>query len=141
MLVADLHQKATAAARANGHYDSSSNMSFSQEPSVTYPNGAIGLSQWDGFMSQEQKAHSISSAASTSFDAQNSSQPHPLAAQHPNHMAPGLQALVNSLPPSATGTPTPQSPYLMQRTHTPVDTAQPAQGSGPLRFTAMRNGT
>lgn len=128
MLVADLHQKATAAARANGHYDSSSNMSFSQEPSVTYPNGAIGLSQWDGFMSQEQKAHSISSAASTSFDAQNSSQPHPLAAQHPNHMAPGLQALVNSLPPSATGTPTPQSPYLMQRTHTPVDTAQPAAG-------------
>jgi hypothetical protein len=128
MLVADLHQKATAAARANGHYDSSSNMSFSQEPSVTYPNGAIGLSQWDGFMSQEQKAHSISSAASTSFDAQNSSQPHPLAAQHPNHMATGLQALVNSLPPSATGTPTPQSPYLMQRTHTPVDAAQPAAG-------------
>ncbi|KAK3295533.1 uncharacterized protein B0H64DRAFT_322357 [Chaetomium fimeti] len=128
MLVADLHQKATAAARANGHYDGSSNMSFSQEPSVTYPNGAIGLSQWDGFMSQEQKAHSISSAASTSFDAQNSSQPHPLAAQHPNVMAPGLQALVNSLPPSATGTPTPQSPFQMQRTHTPVDAAQPAAG-------------
>jgi hypothetical protein len=128
MLVADLHQKATAAARANSHYDGSSNMSFSQEPSVTYPNGAIGLSQWDGFMSQEPKAHSISSAASTSFDAQNSSQPHPLAAQHPNNMAPGLQALVNSLPPSATGTPTPQSPFLMQRTHTPVDTAQPAAG-------------
>ncbi|KAH6636131.1 hypothetical protein F5144DRAFT_591386 [Chaetomium tenue] len=128
MLVADLHQKATAAARANGHYDGSSNMSFSQEPSVAYPNGAIGLSQWDGFMSQEHKAHSISSAASTSFEAQNSSQPHPLGAQHPNNMAPGLQALVNSLPPSATSTPTPQSPFLMQRTHTPVDTAQPAAG-------------
>jgi hypothetical protein len=128
MLVADLHQKATAAARANGHYDSSSNMSFSQESSVTYPNGAIGLSQWDGFMSQEHKAHSISSAASTSFDAQNPNQPHPLSAQHPNAMAPGLQALVNSLPPSATGTPTPQSPFMAQRTHTPVDAAQPAAG-------------
>jgi hypothetical protein len=128
MLVADLHHKATAAARANsGHYDGSSTMSFSQnssmmEPSVTYPNGAIGLPQWDGFMSQEHKAHSISSAASTSFDAQNSSQPHPLAGQNANVMAPGLQALVNSLPPSAAGTPTPQ------RTHTPVDASQPASG-------------
>ncbi|KAK4039207.1 hypothetical protein C8A01DRAFT_47285 [Parachaetomium inaequale] len=134
MLVADLHQKATAAARANsGHYDGSSSMSFSQnssmmEPSVTYPNGAIGLSQWDGFMSQEHKAHSISSAASTSFDAQNSSQLHPLAGQNANVMAPGLQALVNSLPPSAAGTPTPQSPFPLQRTHTPVDASQPASG-------------
>lgn len=123
MLVADLHHKATAAARANGgHYDSSSNMSFSQtdsammEPSVTYPNGAIGLPQWEGFMAQETKAHSVSSAASTSFDAQNRSQ-----LPHNANMAPGLQALVNSLPPSAAGTPTPQSPFMMQRTHSPVD--------------------
>jgi hypothetical protein len=120
MLVADLHQKATAAARADAaHYESSSAMSFSQngsammEPSVTYPNGAIGLPQWEGYMGQDSKAHSISSAASTSGQV-----PHP----HP-----GLQALVNSLPPSATGTPTPQSPFP-QRTHTPVDAAQPAAG-------------
>ncbi|KAK3902782.1 transcriptional regulator form adherence 5 [Staphylotrichum tortipilum] len=114
MLVADLHQKATAAARANSsHYDSSPSMSFSQtasstmEPSVTYPNGAIGLPQWDGFMSQsEAKAHSISSAASTSFDGQNPAQAHA-----PNGIAPGLQAIINSLPPSASGTPTPQSPF------------------------------
>jgi hypothetical protein len=126
MLVADLHQKATAAARADAaHYESSSAMSYSQngsammDSSVTYPNGAIGLPQWEGYMGQDSKAHSISSAASTSFDAQNSGQvPHP----HP-----GLQALVNSLPPSATSTPTPQSPFL-QRTHTPVDAAQPASG-------------
>jgi len=126
MLVADLHQKATAAARANGgHYDGSSSMSFSQngpammEPSVTYPNGAIGLPQWEGY---EAKAHSISSAASTSFDAQHSSQMHPSST-----MAPGLQAIINSLPPSATGTPTPQSPFL-HRAHTPADASHGSSG-------------
>ncbi|KAK4155887.1 hypothetical protein C8A00DRAFT_31227 [Chaetomidium leptoderma] len=130
MLVADLHHKATAAARADsGHYDSSSfsQSSSTMEPSVTYPNGAIGLPQWEGFMAQEAKAHSISSAASTSHDAQNPSQRHPLAG-HNATMAPGLQALVNSLPPSTTGTPTPQSPFMLQRTHTPIDAAQPAAG-------------
>ena len=126
MLVADLHQKATAAARANGgHYDGSSSMSFSQngpammEPSVTYPNGAIGLPQWEGY---EAKAHSISSAASTSFDAQHSSQMHPSST-----MAPGLQAIINSLPPSATGTPPPQSPFL-HRAHTPADASHGSSG-------------
>ncbi|KAL2188291.1 hypothetical protein L209DRAFT_205124 [Thermothelomyces heterothallicus CBS 203.75] len=135
MLVADLHQKATAAAKANGHYDGNSSMSFSQnesammEPSVTYPNGAIGLPQWEGFMSQEHKAHSISSAASTSLDSQNTSQLRSLAGQNANVMAPGLQALVNSLPPSAAGTPTPQSPFQAQRSHTPADASQqPSSG-------------
>ncbi len=124
MLVADLQQKANAAARANSHYDGSSTMSFSQnspsmmEASVTYPNGAIGLPQWEGYA--DAKAHSISSAASTSFDAQNSSQPH-------HTIAPGLQAIINSLPPSATGTPTPQSPFL-HRTHSPVDASHTASG-------------
>lgn len=135
MLVADLHQKATAAARANGsHYDGSSTMSFSQngsaimEPSVTYPNGAIGLPQWEGYMGQtEAKAHSISSAASTSFDTQNSSQPHLLAGQNASAMAPGLQAIINSLPPSATGTPTPHSPFL-HRSHSPADASHASSG-------------
>ncbi|KAL2259313.1 hypothetical protein VTK26DRAFT_7058 [Humicola hyalothermophila] len=125
MLVADLHQKATAAARANGsHYDRGSSMTYSHngsavmEPSVTYPNGAIGLPQWEGFVPQsDAKAHSISSAGSTSFDA-----------QHPNQMAPGLQAIANSIPPSASGTPTPQSPFPQQRAHTPADSSQPAGG-------------
>ena len=127
MLVADLHQKATAAARANGHYDSSSSMSFSQngsammEPSVTYPNGAIGLPQWEGFMASEAKAHSISSAGSTSFDAQNSSQL-PRAGQSAHVMAPGLQAIINSLPPSDIAAP------QQHRTHTPADLSQPNAG-------------
>ena len=124
MLVADLQQKANAAARANSQYDGSSTMSFSQnspsmmEASVTYPNGAIGLPQWEGYA--DAKAHSISSAASTSFDAQNSSQPH-------HTIAPGMQALINSLPPSVTDTPTPQSPFL-HRTHSPVDASHTASG-------------
>ncbi|KAK3357644.1 hypothetical protein B0T25DRAFT_165211 [Lasiosphaeria hispida] len=99
MLVADLHQKAM------------------MEPGVAYPNSALSLSQWDGFMSQsvgEGKSHSISSGASGSFDGQT-----------PSHaqMAPGLQSLINSLPPSGTGTPTPQSPYMtsLHRAQTPVD--------------------
>jgi hypothetical protein len=135
MLVADLHQKATAAARANGsHYDSSPGMAFSQhgsammEPAVTYPNGAIGLPQWEGFMSQsEPKAHSISSGGSAAFDAQNTSSQLPsLAGQNVNGLAPGLQAMINSLPPSAAGTPRPQSPFMQHRSHTPVDAAQPS---------------
>jgi hypothetical protein len=137
MLVADLQQKANAAARANGsHYEGSSTMSFTQstsalESSVTYPNGAIGLPQWEGLVAQEHKAHSISSAASTSFDAQNPSQLSPHAGQRANSMAPGLQALVNSLPASASGTPTPQSPFMPQPAHSSVDTAQPAAGFKP----------
>ncbi|KAL2270415.1 hypothetical protein VTJ83DRAFT_2599 [Remersonia thermophila] len=103
MLVADLHQKATAAARADSQYDGSSTMSFSQslvEPSVAYPNGAM----WDSFSSQDHpKTHSINSA--TSLDAQ----------PHPNTLATGLQVLANSLPPSAAGTPAPGSPAPSQR--------------------------
>lgn len=88
------------------------------DPSVTYPNGAIGLPQWEGFVAQsDAKAHSISSAGSTSFDA-----------QHPNQMAPGLQAIANSIPPSTSGTPTPQSPFLQQRAHTPADSTHPNAG-------------
>lgn len=131
MLVADMQQKASAAARANGaHYDGSSEMSFSQnstsmmDSSVTYPNSAIGLSQWDGFVNQavDSKAHSISSGGSGSFDAQNASH---------GGLVPVLQAMINSLPPSGTGTPTPQSPYMVNRAHTPAE-ATPA----PMGFKA-----
>ncbi|KAK4448508.1 transcriptional regulator form adherence 5 [Podospora aff. communis PSN243] len=125
MLVADMQQKASAAARANG-YDGSSDMSFSQnstsmmDSSVTYPNSAIGLSQWDGFVSQavDSKAHSISSA-SASFGAQNDSH---------GGLAPVLQAMINSLPPSAVGTPTPQSPYTATRAQTPGDASSAPNG-------------
>lgn len=137
MLVADLHHKATAAARANGsHYDSSPAVAFSQngssmmESAVTYPNGAIGLPPWEDFMSQsEPKAHSISSGGSASFDAQNSGSQLALAAQNANGLAPGLQTLVNSLPPSAAGTPRPQSPCMQQpRARTPAEASPPAPG-------------
>lgn len=109
MLVADMQHKASVAARANNsaHYDS--DMSFSQnstmlEPSGSYSNSsALGLSQWDGYMGGEGKAHSISSA-SASFDAQNH-----------NGLASGLQAMIGSLPPSGTGTPTPQSATVSKR--------------------------
>ncbi|KAK4459642.1 transcriptional regulator form adherence 5 [Cladorrhinum samala] len=122
MLVADLTQKAHAAARANGHFDSSPSMSFAThgssmiDASVTYPNGAIGLPQWDGFMSQEAKAHSIASAGSVPYDAQSSS-------QH-GGMAPGLLAMMNSIPPSATGTPAPQSPFQQHRANSPGENSQ-----------------
>lgn len=126
MLMADLHQKSHPANRS-GHYDTDTDMSFSHnssamlEPSVTYPNGSLGLSQWDGFVSQsvDGKAHSISSRGS--FDAQN--------ATHAGGLA--LQAMMNSHPPSGTGTPTPQSPYITNRASTPMDAVQ-----SPLGFKA-----
>ncbi|KAK3692664.1 hypothetical protein B0T22DRAFT_21662 [Podospora appendiculata] len=129
MLVADLHHKATAAARANGHYDGNAGMALTpsgsaiMEPSVTYPSGAIGLSQWDNFISHAvgEKSHSITSSASGSFDAQNSSQLPPMSAQNFNGLAPALQSMINSLPPSAAETPAPQSPYLSHRAHSPVE--------------------
>lgn len=133
MLVADLHHKATAAMRANGSpYDSNSAMSFSQsspsivDHSVTYPPGAIP--QWDGYVSQsvaEAKSHSIGSSASGSFDSQHQHPHHlpPINGQSVNGLVPALQSMINSLPPSATGTPTPQSPYIPHRVATPVDQA------------------
>ncbi|KAK4106125.1 hypothetical protein N658DRAFT_7769 [Parathielavia hyrcaniae] len=137
MLVADLQHKANAAARAGGsHYEGSSNMSFAHsdstmEPSVAYPNGAIGLPQWEGLVAQGHKAHSITSATSTSFDAQNPSQLSSHTGHRANSMAPGLQALVDSLPASAAGTPTPQSPFLLQPTQSSVDAPHPAAGFKP----------
>ncbi|AEO68967.1 99559580-6a84-44f9-a55a-fcf452054510 [Thermothielavioides terrestris] len=129
------HKTAAAAGAHGGHFDGSSGMGFSQDgstmmkPSMTFPNGAIGLPQWDGFIGQsEAKAHSISPAASTPLDAQNPSQLSPLAAQAANVAPSGLQAMINSLPASAAGTPTPQSPFPQQRAHTPADSSQPAPG-------------
>jgi len=117
-----MQQKASAAARANGgHYDGSSEMSFSQNSTsmmdTTYSNSAMGLSQWDGFVSQalDSKAHSISSGGSASYEAHAG-------------LAPVLQAMMDSLPPSAAGTPTPQSPYVMNRDQTPGDASSAPNG-------------
>ncbi|KAK5663977.1 hypothetical protein OQA88_189 [Cercophora sp. LCS_1] len=118
MLVADLQQKASAQA-AREHYDS--DMSFSQnspsmlEPSTSFSNSALSLAQWDGFMAHaEGKAHSINSDAGHSG------------------LAPGLQAMINSLPPSTSGTPTPQSPFMANRAQTPMDA--PNQNQGGFKY-------
>jgi len=137
MLMTDLHHKATVAMRnaGLGPFDQGPGMAFSgtgsslMEPSVTYPSGAISLPQvqWDAFMPQsvtEPKAHSISSSASGSQESQRSFtsvstvQPHPsLLAPILNHSAaacnglvPALQAMIDSLPPTAAATPRQSSP-------------------------------
>lgn len=86
MLVADLHHKATAAARSNEESSCEGNSG------IAYPaNGSAAMDtaapftpdsmsmtngvQWDSFMSpavSEPKAHSISSSASNSFESQSS---------------------------------------------------------------------
>ncbi|KAJ9154855.1 Transcriptional regulator form adherence 5 [Pleurostoma richardsiae] len=144
MLVADLHHKATAAMRGNGSpYEGSPNgfASSVMEPSVTYPSGAIAIPQWETFMSQgsDSKSHSISSAASGSFDSQPSFtggstvQPHPsqlgpMNGQNVNGLVPALQSMIGSVPASASGTPTPQSPFLSHRAQSPSGAAQTVAG-------------
>ena len=141
MLVADLHNKATAAMRADdGSYDDSPSMNYSphgsslMESTVTYPSGAIALPQvqWDSFMPQsvtEPKAHSITSSASGSFESQphfvasGGLKPHPhqlppIGGQNCNGLVPALQSMINSLPNSVSGTPTPDSPSLIEPSQT-----------------------
>jgi len=145
MLVADLHHKATAAMRdASSPYEGSNGVAYSQNgsammepPTVTYPNGAIGLPQWDSFMSQavtEPKAHSITSSTSGSFESQQTfasgstaqpptSQLPPAHSQNVNGLVPALQSMINSLPPSQAGTPTPQSPFPSNCGQSPTDSS------------------
>ena len=136
MLMTDLHHKATAAMRNAGvePFENGPGMAFSHngttlmEPSVTYPSGAVSLPQWDTFMPQsvtEPKAHSITSSGSGSQDSQisfnsvNTPQPHPnqlppLVGQSTaacNGLVPALQAMINSLPATATTTPGQNSPF------------------------------
>ncbi|KAJ0284521.1 hypothetical protein Brms1b_005322 [Colletotrichum noveboracense] len=130
MLVADFQHKAAAGARSAGsHYEGSPSVPYSphaMESTVTYPNGAFPVPQWESFMSRssEPKAHSIASSASGSFESQQSFnsgstvQPHhkvqlpPINGQTCNGLVPALQSMINSLPNSAAGTPTPLSPYV-----------------------------
>ena len=137
MLMTDLHHKATAAMRnaGVGPYENRPGMAFSHgtalmEPSVTFPSGAISLPSvpWDSFMPQsvtEPKSHSITSNASGSQDSQTSFASVSTLQGHPNQLppiirhkasysynglVPALQSMINSLPPSGTGTPSQQSP-------------------------------
>lgn len=135
MLVADLHHKATAAMRDDGHYEDSPSVSYAtphssmMESTVTYPSGAIALPQvqWDGFMPPsvaEAKSHSITSSGSGSFESSRGfapsvarHQPHsnqlpPLSGRGSNVLPPALQSMIGSLPDSAPGTSMPSSPSL-----------------------------
>ncbi|KAG5983084.1 hypothetical protein E4U55_000840 [Claviceps digitariae] len=136
MLVVDL-QKATAALRQENTYEEGASMAYSAhgstllESTVTYPSGAIALPQmqWDGFIPpsvDEPKTHSVTSSASGSFETSQSfapgiaAQPRsnqlaPIADQDDNTIAPTLQSIVQGLPDSSTGTPTPtpQSPSVL----------------------------
>lgn len=130
MLVADLHHKATAAAmRSESSPYEGSNGSFNHnpnsvvEPTVTYPNGAIGLSQWESYVS-EAKTHSITSSSSGSFDtpqsftSNSSNQPQnsqlaavalPATVSSAGSIGPAMQTMINSLP-GPVDTQGPQSP-------------------------------
>lgn len=145
MLMADLHHKATASIRDNSDspYESPSGLTFANgssvmEPAVTYPSGAIALPQvWDSFVT-EQKAHSIASSTSGSLESQSSFttvstvQPHsnqlpsingpsPYINDGYNGLVPALQSMIDSLPPSATGTPRANSPLPGGRAQSPGD--------------------
>lgn len=138
MLMTDLHHKATAAMRnaGVGPFDQGPGMAFSgsgsslMEPSVTYPSGAISLPQvqWDAFMPQsgvDREAHSISSSVSgsqvsqRSFASASTAQPLPgrlapmlnHSASACNGLVPALQAMIDSLPPTASATPRQMSPH------------------------------
>lgn len=84
MLVADLHHKATAAARDNGSlYEQSPTMQYApsaaplMDPSVAYPPSAVPVPQnvsWDTYMSNsttESKPHSTTSTSSGAFETQS----------------------------------------------------------------------
>lgn len=146
MLVADLHQKATAAMREESTYEDGAPMAYSprgstiMESTVTYPSGAIALPQmqWDGFMPpsvDEPKTHSITSSASGSFESQQSfvsgatiqprvNQLPPIAGQNGSAIVPTLQSIIQALPDSGAGTPTPQSPSLIDPAHAGFQTPQ-----------------
>ncbi|KAK8917658.1 hypothetical protein VCV18_010121 [Metarhizium anisopliae] len=140
MLVADLHHKATAAMRGDDStYEDNASLAYSphgstiMESTVTYPSGAIALPQmqWDGFIPptvNEPKTHSISSSASGSFESQQSftsnatiqpraNQLPPMAGQHGGGLVPSLQSIIQALPDAIAGTPTPQSPSLVDPAH------------------------
>ncbi|KAH8783016.1 fungal-specific transcription factor domain-containing protein [Diaporthe sp. PMI_573] len=124
MLVADLHHKATAVMQSNGSpFESSPTVPFVQSgnslmdpPTVTYPNGTIGLPQWDSFVHGEPKNNSLSSASGSfasqpSFASSSTIQPATSARQDNGPESITSQSLDNSVHTSATGTPTSQSPY------------------------------
>jgi hypothetical protein len=145
MLVADLHHKATAQLTNDSPYDASSDMAFSQndssmmDHSVTYPTGAVP--QWDGFISAAPpKAPSMSSSVAGSFEAHpHSHQLPPMNGQSINGLVPALQNMIASTPHSASGTPTPQSPFATHHAQSPNDHSAPTVKAPQVASDEERN--
>lgn len=144
MLVADLHHKATAVMQSNGSpFETSpavpfaqSNSSLMDPPTVTYPNGTIGLPQWDSFVHGEPKNTSLSSASGSfasqpSFASSSTIQPATSARQENGAESISSQSLGNSVQTSATGTPTSQSPYPSHGAQNHAEAHQTSAGFKP----------
>lgn len=140
MLVADLHHKATAVMQTNGSpYETSPTVPFAQNgntildpPTVTYPNGTIGLPQWDSFVHGEAK--NTAPSAPGSFTSQQSfastststiqPQHSPMFSRQGNsHESNTSQSMATSIQTSATGTPGSQSPYPHSHADSPQNSA------------------
>ncbi|CAN8096898.1 unnamed protein product [Discula destructiva] len=141
MLITDLHHNAHAMMQNNGSFETGHGMgtygqtsdSMMDPPTVTYPNGAIGLpAQWD-FGMGDPKTHAMSTsgsfasqqslASSSTIQPQHSSV---YARQAGGPESTTTQSMANSIQTSATGTPVSQSPLPSQSTH--ADTHQASAG-------------
>ncbi|KAF3770433.1 hypothetical protein M406DRAFT_325883 [Cryphonectria parasitica EP155] len=127
MLVADLHHKATAVMHGNSGSYETGQVPFAQNgdaimdpPTVTYPNGAIGLpTQWDAFHGEHKNSalasangsfasqHSLATSAST-VQPQSSSM---FSRQANGHDSMTSQSLANSTQTSTAGTPLSQGAH------------------------------
>lgn len=131
MLITDLHHNAHAMMQNNGSFGPSQGSPYAQgnnpimdPPTVTYPNGAIGLpAQWD-YGHGDSKNHPMS--ASGSFTSQQSlASASTIQPQHSSIFPRQLNgpdsatslSLANSIQTSATGTPLSQSPFPSQGAH------------------------
>ncbi|KUI65093.1 Transcriptional regulator [Cytospora mali] len=147
MLVADLHHKATAVMQSNGNpFEASQPIPYAKNgndimdpPTVTYPNGTIGLPQWDQFVHSEPQNHSVSSG-SGSFVSQQSfastSTIQPQSSSVPTRHGSGpdssaSQSAAHSMQTSATSTPTSQSPYPSHGTQNRAEAHQTSAGFKP----------
>ncbi|PSR77981.1 hypothetical protein BD289DRAFT_377230 [Coniella lustricola] len=151
MLVADLHHKATAVIQSNnGSFDDAAQgcapfahpgSAMMDPPTVTYPNGSIGLpAQWDSYHGEHKNGSSLASA-NGAFMSQHplananglQQQSSPIFAPRQIHGADTIssRSLVNSLQTSTAGTPTSQSPYPSHSTHSHGENHQTSAGFKP----------
>lgn len=137
MLVADLHHKATAVMQTNGSpFEGSPTAPFAQNgntildpPTVTYPNGTIGLPQWDSFVHSESK-NTVPSAPGSFSSQQSFASSSTIQPQHSTmfarHTNDSESAASQSA--SATGTPNSQPPCQSHNAHNYTDGHQTSAG-------------